>query len=315
MKVDKKVLIGPSSYGEIDPAPLNLLKKSGIKIVENPFKRKLTKSELMDLLPGVDGLIAGLETLDREVLVNSDLKVISRCGSGMSNVHLSTAEVLGISVFNTPMGPTLAVAELTVGSLISLIRKIPQANSALHRGQWKKEFGRQLKDMTVLIIGFGRIGGMVGELLGKLGVRVVFFDPDFNGEHDCTRADDLFEALHCADVITLHCSGDATVLGSEEFEHMKDGVFVLNAARGGVLDEVVLQHALDSGKVAGAWLDTFETEPYKGPLTQYDQVIMTPHIGSYTIEGRRYMEMETAQNLLLGFQKLGEACNRVIRNR
>ena len=306
MKVDKRVLIGPSSYGEIEPAPLHLLKKSGITIVENPFKRKLTKGELMDLLPGVEGLIAGLETLDREVLVNSDLKVISRCGSGMSNVDLGAAEGLGISIFSTPMGPTLAVAELTVGCLIALIRKIPQANSALHRGQWKKEFGRQLQGMTVLIIGFGRIGGTVGELLGKMGVRVVFFDPDFSGEHDCTRADDLFEALREADVITLHCSGNATVLGSEEFEHMKDGVFVLNAARGGVLDERALHLALDSGKVAGAWLDTFGTEPYKGQLTQYDQVIMTPHIGSYTIEGRRHMEMETAQNLILGFQNLRE---------
>ena len=167
-----KVLIGPSSFAESDRAPLEKLTAGGVEVVPNPFKRKLTKDELLKLLgQDVVGIIAGLEPLDRDVLERSRLKVISRCGSGMSNVDLETARKRGIQVYSTPSGPTTAVAELTIGSLLSLLRNIHSSHQAMREGRWVKPIGRQLAGKTVAIIGYGRIGQKVGELSWVLGPK------------------------------------------------------------------------------------------------------------------------------------------------
>ncbi len=300
-----KVLIGPSTFAALDRAPLELLLSGGLEVIDNPFKRKLTRKELTELLPGVSGLIAGLETLDREVLEHSDLKVISRCGSALSNVDLTAAAELGIQVYHTPYGPTLAVAELTVGVLLSLLRQVPQMNQAMHERKWQKIIGSQLCGKTVAIIGFGRIGRHVGGLLQAFGARVEAIDPNLAGLVDETPIVSLEEALPAADVVILHCSGERLVLGEKEFEVMKEGVVLLNAARGGLIDESALLKALDAGKVKGAWLDTFAREPYDGPLCDYANVMLTPHVGSYTAECRRQMEFEAAQNLMRGLRQAG----------
>lgn len=298
-----KVLIGPSSFAALDKAPLELLLSQGFEVIDNPFKRKLTKQELSELLPGVSGLIAGLETLDREVIERFDLKVISRVGSGLSNVDLAAAKELGVQVYYTPQGPTLAVAELTVGVLLSLLRQIPQMNKAMHERQWQKIIGAQLFGKTVAIIGFGMIGRHVGGLLKAFGVHVVATDPNLTDLIDDTPIVSLRDALSSADVVILHCSGECVVLSEKEFEMMKDGVVLLNAARGGLIDESALIKALDRGQVAGAWLDTFSREPYDGPLCDYPNVILTPHVGSYTAECRRQMELEAAENLIRGLRE------------
>lgn len=293
-----KVLFGPSTFAEKDKEPLLKLIAAGFEVVDNPYKRKLTEDELLKLLPGVDGLIAGLEPLNRKVLEASSLKVISRCGSGLSNVDLDAAKELGIIVRSTPFGPTTAVAELTMGCLLSLLRQIPQMNQALHQGVWTKRIGRQLLGSCVAVIGFGRIGRKVGHLLSACGAKVIAVDPLLSGTVENIRIVSMQEALKNADIITVHVSGEDCLLGYDEFKMMKDGVFVLNVARGGVLDEKALANAIASKKVAGAWLDTFHQEPYNGILCQYDEVILTPHIGSYTAECRRDMEMEAALNLI-----------------
>ena len=298
---DIKVLIGPSSFAALDKSLLDYLRKSGCKIVDNPYKRKLTKPEILQLLgDDVVGLIAGLELLDREVLTNSNLKIISRCGSGMSNVDLIAAEDLGIKVFNTPYGPTTAVAEVTVGALLSLLRMIPIMNRALHERKWEKRIGTQLEGKTAAIIGFGRIGRKVGRLLKAFNAQLLAVDPKYSGVVDDIPIIDLDQALNEADIIILHLSGENILLGKREFGLMKQGVYVLNAARGELIDEKELVKALNTGRVAGAWLDTFSIEPYKGPLCGYDQVVLTPHIGSYTKECRLSMEMEAVKNLLKG---------------
>lgn len=301
--MQNRVLIGPSTFAALDPAPKQRLLNEGLAVIDNPFRRKLTKDELLELLPGVIGLIAGLEVLDREVLEKSDLKVVSRCGSGMSNVDLAAAEALGIKVFCTPFGPTTAVAELTLGALLCLLRNIPQMNEDLHHLQWNKRIGHQLAGKTAVVIGFGRIGQRVTQLLMAFGARVLAVDPGCPGGRDEVEIIDLDKALARADIITLHCSGDAQLLGVREFGLMKPGAFLLNAARGTLIDEAALISALEGGVVAGAWLDTFGEEPYQGPLTGYRQVLLSPHVGSYTAEGRLGMEMEAADNLISG---LGE---------
>lgn len=298
-----KVLIGTSSFAALDKTPFEELTRAGLDVVDNPFKRKLSKNEIITLLNGdIEGLIAGLEPLDREVLEKSNLKVISRCGSGMSNVDIDAAKELGIQVFSTPFGPTNAVAELTVGCLLSLIRHIPQMDRSMHHEKWDKKIGMELSGKKVAIIGFGRIGQLVATLLSVFGTEILAVDPIYPSHTNETSHMTLEKALETADIITLHANSTERIIGSSEFEMMKTGVFILNASRGHLIDEDALMNALDSGKVAGAWIDTFINEPYDGPLCTYPQVMLTPHIGSYTYECRRSMERAAAQNLIRGLR-------------
>ena len=303
MTARDKVLLGTSTFAELDQAPLERLVESGCEIIRNPFKRKLTKGELLELLSeDVTGLIAGLETLDREVLEKSKLKVISRCGSGLSNVDLQAAEMLRVKVFSTPSGPTNAVAELTMACLLSLLRQVPQVDRSMHERTWDKRIGIELRDRAVAVIGFGRIGQRVGQLLTAFDAKVIVVDPAYDDNQSSFIGMKIQEALPVADVVTLHASGMNSILGSPEFAIMKQGVFLLNAARGELIDEEALINSLETGKVAGAWLDTYREEPYSGLLCDYPQVILTSHIGSYTRECRRNMEMEAAENLLMGLR-------------
>ena len=299
-----KVLLGPSSFAELDGTPLERLVESGCEIIDNPFKRKLTKPELLKLLNNdVTGLIAGLELLDREVLEKSQLKVISRCGSGTSNVDLEATKELGIKVFSTPFGPTNAVAELTLACLLSLLRELPQIDRSMHMKKWDKRIGLELRGKKVAVIGFGRIGQRVGQLLSAFDAEVLAVDPMYSDDYGENIVQmELDQVLNIADAITLHSSGNELLLGEREFEIMKQGVFILNAARGELVDESALINALKSGKVAGAWLDTHPEEPYSGPLCDYPQVILTSHIGSYTSECRIAMETEAVENLIKGLR-------------
>lgn len=295
-----KILIGPSSFAEVDYTPMERLKASGYAVVDNPFHRKLTKEELLDLLEDdVAGIIAGLETLDREVLEQSRIRVISRVGAGLSNVDLQAARDLGIQVFNTPDAPTHAVAELTIGAMLSLLRMIPRMDRVLHERQWQKIIGSQLQGKTVVIIGFGRIGRRVATLLSPFDVKILVVDP-FVDETACGgfRQAALQDALSEADIITIHSSGQDCIIGENEFSSMKKGAYLLNVARGGVVSEQSLIKAIEDKTLAGAWLDTFEEEPYKGALWAYPNVILTPHVGSYTAECRLRMESEAVENLL-----------------
>ncbi len=297
--VGEKVLIGPSSFSEVDRSPLECLTETGCDVIDNPFKRKLTKTELMDLLnEGITGLVAGLEPLDREVLESSKLKVISRCGSGLSNVDLDAAKEFGIEVCFTPDGPNSAVAELTLGAMLCLLRMISLMDKDLHEGKWTKKIGAQLEGKTVVIIGYGRIGKKVASLLLPFNVNLLVVDPFIQEPIDVIPAVSLEEALPKADIITLHSSGEDCVLGKREFKIIKPGAFVLNAARGGLIDEDALVSGLEDGRIRGAWLDTFKQEPYTGPLKGYPYVVLTPHVGSYTRECRKRMEMEAVQNLI-----------------
>jgi D-3-phosphoglycerate dehydrogenase len=295
----KKILIGPSSFAALDETPMEMLISKGFQVVENPFKRKLTKPELLRLLSeDVTGLIAGLEPLDREVLKQSNLKVISRVGSGLSNIDLEAAEEFKIDVRYTPNGPTRAVAELTIGAMLSLIRMVPLMDRDLHKAKWNKKVGLQLEGKTIAIIGFGRIGKCVAELLSNFKTKIIIVDPFIKQEEIDYPVFPLQDAIAQADIITIHSSGDKCLIGPKEFSIMKKGSYILNPARGGLVSETALIKALDNEKVAGAWLDTYEIEPYYGPLKEYRQVILTPHVGSYTNDCRRQMETEAVQNLV-----------------
>jgi D-3-phosphoglycerate dehydrogenase len=284
---------------------MNRLKAAGYEVIYNPFRRKLTKGELLELLvPDVVGIVAGLEPLDREVMQHSQLRVISRVGSGMSNVDRAAAKELGIAVCSTPNGPTAAVAELTLGALLSLLRMIPFMDQALRSGEWSKKIGSQLEGKTVAVVGFGRIGRRVAELLAPFKVKLLVVDPYLPDDAVCDFVKlPLAEALPQADIVTLHSSGEDCLIGEREFGLMKAGIFLLNVARGELISETALVKSLEDGKVAGAWLDTFAEEPYAGPLCKFRNVVLTPHVGSYTLECRKQMETDAVDNLLNALQK------------
>ncbi len=305
MATEKKVLIGPSTFGDVDREPIERLRKAGYSIINNPYKRTISKQELVNFLSeGITGVIAGLEIYDREVLEKSKVKILSRSGSGLSNIDLNAAKDLGISVFSTPDGPINAVSELTIGCLLTLLRKIHIINNSVHEKKWEKLIGSELKGKVIAIIGYGKIGKRVGYLASAFGAKIIAVDPLYKGDGEDVTQMDLKSALKVADIITIHASGIEPILTKEEFLLMKPGMILLNAGRGELVDEVELINAVKDNIVAGVWLDTFKDEPYSGPLCDINEILLTSHIGSLTIECRKKMESDAVNNLICGFSEL-----------
>jgi D-3-phosphoglycerate dehydrogenase len=297
-----RIAIGPSSFAEADPAPLELLRSAGCEILPNPYGRRLTEDETITLLAEADGLIAGLEPLNRKVLsaATPRLKALARVGIGMDNVDIPAAKELGVRVSNTPDEPANAVAELTVTALLAMARELVPSSEALHRGEWKKLIGTGLFGQTVLLVGFGRIGRRVSEMLRPFGVRLLVADPALKpGElPEGVTLVSLAEGLAQAHAVSLHAGGKQPLVGAAELARMPNGGVLLNSARGELVDEAALCAALDSGHLRAAWFDVFWQEPYTGPLTRYPQVLLTPHVGTYTAQCRRDMETAAVRNLL-----------------
>ena len=300
-----KILASPSSIGQISLKPFELLEANGYEVVKNPFGRKLTEDETITLGKDCVGIVAGVETLD-SIVIDSlpNLKCISRVGVGMDSVDISYAENKGIKVLNTPNGPTRAVAELTLGLTLSLLRKIPNAHYDLKNRIWKKQTGNLLFEKKVGVLGLGRIGRMVAEMFRSLGNPVVGYDlyPDMDwAEKNNVEILSLEQLLNQCDIITIHIPGNSdgsTVLNQEELSYLKDGAFLVNVSRGGVINEDALYKMLTNGKLSAAALDVFSNEPYSGKFCDLDNVILTPHIGSYAKEGKLKMEIDAVTNLI-----------------
>jgi len=303
-KKSHKVFVATTTWGEDDPAVLKILSAAGMKVTVNPLRRRLSEEEIKDILKNgaYDGLLAGLEPLTRNVLEQAkELKVISRVGVGLDNVDMAAAKKLGIKVFNTPGVLTDAVAELTLGLMLAVLRQITLCDRKMRDGQWHKKMGALLKDKTVGIVGFGQIGQRVGQLVSAFGAKVIFTDVRkirCQGMKQVTLA----QLIKGADIISLHAAGKAVVIDDARIALMKPGVIVINTARGALIDENALVQGLASGKIAGAGLDVFWEEPYRGKLLEQEQVILTPHIGSYAKEARVVMERTAAENLIKGFR-------------
>jgi D-3-phosphoglycerate dehydrogenase len=303
-----RIFITTTSFADFDARPLQILKNAGYDVVLNPYGRTLTGDEVVALAADVVGVIAGTESLDRSVLENLPcLRIISRCGAGIENIDLAAAGEMNIKVVNTPFGPTLAVAELTVGLILDLLRKTTFMDREMRGGIWKKHMGNLLRGKRVGIIGFGRIGQKTGELLGTFGCAIGYYDNiTIEGWKDLKiKRMEMDELLRESDIVTIHVSGkyEKPLLGAKEIEMMKKGTWLVNVARGGVVDEEALLNALRNGRLAGAALDVFEKEPYNGPLKKLENIILTPHIGSYAKEARVEMEMQAAKNLIEGLRR------------
>jgi D-3-phosphoglycerate dehydrogenase len=299
------ILISTSSFGRHSREPLELLESWGASYRLNAQGRKLAAEEIASLLADIDGLIAGTEPLTREVLSQAPrLKVISRCGTGLDNVDLKAAADLGIEVRNTPEAHVDAVAELTLAAMLSSLRRVAEADRSIRAGHWKKPMGRLLRGQTVGLVGLGRVGKRLIELLDPFDVRIIACDPhedpDFATAHGIRYAD-LNELLRESDIVSLHLPYGSEVrhlFDQQRIGEMKPGSVLINCARGGIVDEEALCAALRDGHLASAHVDTFEQEPYEGPLTEVPNVTLSPHIGSYAVEGRIRMEREAVQNLI-----------------
>lgn len=301
-----KIAITTSSFAQFSDEPLQLLESKGIEVAINPYGRALTEEEAISFLSGCIGVAAGTEPLTEKVMkALPELKVISRCGAGMDSVDLSAAKELDIIVKNTPDGPTRAVAELVLGYALSLLRYVSAMDRDMRSGVWKKRMGFQLQGKKIGIVGFGRIGRSVGELFHCMGCEIAFFDPHVAETSEYKKME-LDPMLAWADIVTLHCpaqKGNA-LLDKKRIASMKKGAWLINAARGGLIDESALYEAIASGALSGAAIDVFTEEPYKGKLMDLPSVIVTPHIGSYAQESRITMEVDTIKNLLESLDSL-----------
>jgi D-3-phosphoglycerate dehydrogenase / 2-oxoglutarate reductase len=270
-------------------------------------------SDLSQTIAAYDGIVIRSATkLTADLIERAErLKVIGRAGVGVDNVDVEAATRRGIVVANAPESTVVSAAEHTIGLLLALSRNIPQAHAALKEGRWERSRygGSEVAGKTVGVLGFGRIGQQVARRALGLGMRVLAHDPFVAKERfrelGVERAEQTADVLGAADFITLHLpltEETAGSIGSAAFAAMRDGVKIVNAARGELVDEEALVEALHSGKVAGAALDVFGKEPYSGPLLEFDNVVVTPHLAASTEEAQDRAGVIVAEQVAAALQ-------------
>lgn len=310
-----RVLVTARSFANTPGAHQDMLREGGceldLRAPSHPYKAE----QLRELIGGYDGVILGLDACDASVIERADqLKVISRYGVGVDAVDLQAAAAKGIAVTNTPGANMLGVSELTLGLLFALARQIPQVAAAAKGGAWTRPTGWELSGKQLGVVGFGAIGRDVGKKAVALGMKVLAYDPFWTGEMDGVENVSLERVIAESDVITLHCSltpETANLINTERIATMKDGAYIINTARGELVDEDALYNGLKSGKLAGAAIDAFRVEPPTGsPLLTLDNFIAIPHLGATTRESVQRMAMMASENLLAVLR--GENCRYVV---
>jgi len=286
-----RLLVTPTSYGKNDPRLKTELEAQVKEVVYNPTGKPLSSAEVAALLPGMDGYIAGLDGIDAQALKAADkLKVIARYGVGVDSVDLAAARAKGIVVTNTPGANSVSVAELALGLMLALARQIPEAVEAVHLGKWPRYAGLSLEGKTVGILGLGAIGKQLARRLAGFDCKLLAYDPLMDAAAagalgvELTSMDEVLRQSH---FVSLHLPllPETRCMVNDEFlGRMRKGSFLVNTSRGEVVDEDALLRALQSGRLKGAGLDAFTTEPPdpKNPLLALPQVIATPHLGAMT---------------------------------
>lgn len=291
---------------KISKEGIEMMKKDGIEV---DLKTDFPREKIGEIIDDYNGVVVRSKTkLTKEILNRAkNLKFIIRAGVGLDNIDVKTAKEKKIEIFNTPEASSIAVAELTIGFLISLSRFIPQATASLKAGKWEKEKfeGIEIYGKTLGIIGLGRIGKEVAKRARALGMEVLAYDP-FVKQLEAVKMVDFDFLIKNSDYITLHTPLTAetkNLIDEETIKKMKEGVFIINSARGGLIDESSLYQALKSKKVAAAAFDVFEVEPpLKNKLLSLENFICTPHIGALTIEAQRKIAIEVAK-IVIDFKK------------
>jgi D-3-phosphoglycerate dehydrogenase len=286
-----RLLVTPTSYGKNDARLKTELEAQVGEVVYNPTGKPLTSAEVAQLLPGIDGYIAGLDGIDANALKTADrLKVIARYGVGVDNVDLTAVREKGIVVTNTPGANSVSVAELALGLMLALARQIPEAVEAVHQGKWPRYSGVSLEGKTIGILGLGAIGKQLARRLTSFDCNILAFDPFADvafAKDNHIELTTMEKVIEQADFVSLHLPllpETRGIVNDTFLNKMKKGSFLINTSRGEAVDEDALLKALQSGHLKGAGLDAFKVEPPdpKNPLLALPQVIATPHLGAQT---------------------------------
>lgn len=305
-----KALVTTVPFGTIDDTPLRLMAEAGVELVINPLGRKLKETEVAEALRGFPVVIAGTEVINAQAMQdNPQLKAICRVGIGLDSVDLQAARRFGIAVSYTPDGPSPAVAELTVGLIIDLLRGVGPADRGLRRGQWNRHTGRRIAGSTIGVIGVGRIGRRVIRHLqgGFVGVRILANDVIPDPTLDAVEWVDKNTLYRQSDVITLHlplAADTRNLITVRELSVMKPGAVLINTARGGIVNEADLAEVLRRGPLSAAAVDVFCEEPYQGELAGLENALLTCHMGSMTSDCRVRMEVEATREAIRFLQGL-----------
>jgi len=301
-----KVLITTVPFGNKNRLPLELLEDHGIEFVINPLGRKLTEGDLIELVADFDVIVAGTEVISAKVMDNAKkLKLISRVGIGLDGVDLNAARERGIKVCYTPDAPSPAVAELTIGLMISLLRSIHVTNAQMHQGEWQRIFGRRIADSTIGIIGLGRIGTRVLNRLSVFGtprllVNDILPNPELDRKFklEWVSKEQIYKQ---ADIISLHLPltfKTKNMICKTDLMSMKAETAIINTSRGGIINEKDLFEVMSSGHLSGAAIDVFEKEPYTGDLRDIQRCLLTAHMGSMSVDCRTRMEIEATEEAI-----------------
>ena len=299
----KKVLITTVPFGDKNRVPLEMLEEAGIEYLINPLGKKLHEEELASMISDFDVIIAGTEQITDDVMKNGkNLKLISRVGIGLDSVDLLAAERRGIKVSYTPDAPAPAVAELTVGMMLTMLRSVHVSNLQMHNGYWNRYFGRRIPEVTIGVIGLGRIGTRVLNRLRSFGTpKLLLNDILPNSEIDRQFKAEWVtkeEIYKKADVITFHLpltKQTKNMVRKEHLKMMKPDAILINTARGGIINEDDLYDVMKEGHLSGASIDVFVQEPYSGKLREIERCILTAHMGSMSVDCRTRMEREATE--------------------
>ena len=304
----QSILITPESFPFELPGSCDVLRQAGYEVILNPYGRVLTENEICKLVRNVVGIIVGVDPLTERVINNaSRLRAISKYGAGIDNIEIGAVYSRGIQIRTAAGANSVSVAELTLGLLISLYRNMWQSVSSVKEGGWDRKIGRELLGSTVGLVGCGDIGREVAKRLLALGARVIvhddkLMDTTFLKSYGVPRVS-LEELLRESDAVSLHCpltEETRHMINRRTISVMRDGAFLVNTARGELVDEDALYDALKSGKLCGAAQDVFSKEPPRQgcKLLELKNFVLTSHIGAYTQEAVNRMAIRSTRNLL-----------------
>jgi D-3-phosphoglycerate dehydrogenase len=302
-----KILVTPTSLKpDLNNPALDQLRSFADALVFNPCGRPLSEDELIPLLDGCEGCIAGLDFFTAKVMENArSLKVISRYGVGVDRIDLAAAKARNIVVCNTPGVNAQAVAELAMGLLLCIVRHVPELNQKTKDGQWPRSNGIELRGKTFGILGLGAVGKTIARIAAGFSMNVMAYDPVINTEY--AHANGIVyatfsEVIENADFLSLHLPLDENthnVISADVMKSMKKGAIIINTSRGGLIDEDAAYQFLKSGHLGGLGLDVYREEPPPAsPLFALDNVVLTPHTAAHTAEATGAMAALSVQNLI-----------------
>lgn len=300
-----KVFVSTHPFSTTSAEPMRLLNYNQFDVRLNPLEHKITTQELAREIGDAEILIAGTEKITEEVHKNApNLKLISRVGIGLDGIDFELCKKYGVRVAYTPDAPTLAVAELCVGMVLDLARKITNTDKQIRQGTWNRHMGTLLYGKTIGIFGMGRIGKSLIHLLSPFNVKFLIhdLDPDLAlGRLHQVKFSTKVEVLKYSDIISVNLplkDNTYDYITSKEFDLMQSHATIINTARGGIINEDDLYTALKNNLIAGAAVDVFEKEPYVGPLCELDNCLLTCHMGASTIDSRTDMEVQAVEEAI-----------------